>query len=234
MPKRLSYKGWDASVALTLLMARRAVHGLAIGLLAGPVLGGCGLSTLTSGFGGSVLSGGAAQKQSGGSLTADQMLTAAKSDGASTGSISGIGGDVSFGCPKVIVSSKEHQLTVFEAGRTGDALAVMHRGELTKTARECHVSPGLVTVKYGFSGVIRLGPKGRSGAITLPVQLSVADGQKSRVKTERITVQANVNVENPIGYFSHVQTVTFEVPPGSRPGEFELMLGFENADAAAG
>ncbi|MFM1816561.1 MAG: hypothetical protein RLZ98_3256 [Pseudomonadota bacterium] len=196
-------------------------------------LGGCGLSTLTSGIGSSVLGGGSGQSQ-GGSLSAQKMLDAAKADGNSTSSITTAAGDVSYGCPRVSVLPREHQLTIYEDGRMGDPLWVMHRGELTKTARECQVGPGQVTVKYGFSGVIRLGPKGRTGSVVLPVLVHVADSQRNRVRTERMNVQASVVIDNPIGYFSHVQTITFDVPPGARPGEFELQVGFENADQPAG
>lgn len=214
----------------TMFTRLNASVGLAFALVAMTAMGGCGLSTLTSGFGGSVLGGGQSSSPSSGEgLTAEQMLTAAKSDGASTGSISGVG-DVSYGCPRVNVMPREHQLTIYEGGNSSDALAVMHRGEITKTARECQAGPGHVTVKYGFSGVIRLGPKGRTGSIVLPVQVSIANAERQRIKTERINVQANVDINNPIAYFSHVQTVSFEVPPGSRPGEFELQVGFEKAD----
>ncbi len=43
-----------------------------------------------------------------------------------------------------------------------------------------------------------------------------------------------VAVENPIGYFSTVRTVTFDVPEGSRPGEFEVFVGFERNTPNAG
>ena len=42
-------------------------------------------------------------------------------------------------------------------------------------------------------------------------------------------VDTVVAVENPIGYFSAVRTVTFDMPEGSRPGEFEVFVGFERA-----
>ena len=58
-------------------------------------------------------------------------------------------------------------MTIYEPGRVGDGLAVMHRGEISKTARECQIEPGRITVKYGFSGRVLLGPKGKSGRVTL-------------------------------------------------------------------
>ena len=211
-----------------------ALTSLAAGVLAVGLLGACGVSTLTSGFGGSIFGGGKPKPQAGGSLTAESMLAEAKAGSASTGSIVGVGGDISYGCPKVRVLPRSHQLTIYEVNRVGDPLAVMHRGEITKTARECHVTPGQITIKYGFAGLVRLGPKGRTGSVTLPVQLSVTDANRQQVRSERMTVQAHVNLDNPIGYFSHVQSVTFQVPQGSRPGEFELQLGFVSSGQTSG
>ena len=53
--------------------------------------------------------------------------------------------------------------------------AIMHRGEITKMARECELYPDHVVVKYGVAGRVLLGPKGHPGLVTLPVSIKVAD-----------------------------------------------------------
>ncbi len=190
-------------------------------VVAALTLSGCGLSTLTSGFSNSIFGGGKKKTES--SVTSEQLLRQAKSGNANTGSINN---SVSFGCPKVSISTRDHQLTVYLPGQEGNGLAVMHRGEITRTARECHTSGGQVTVKYGVSGRILLGPKGRSGPITLPIKLSVSDTNRIEVQATNFKIQANVSLDNPIGYFSQVATLSFKVPPGARPGEFQLSVGF--------
>jgi hypothetical protein len=47
-------------------------------------------------------------------------------------------------------------------------------------------------------------------------------------------VDASVAVENPIGYFSAVRTITFNVPEGARAGEFEVFVGFDRTTPNAG
>ena len=128
------------------------------------MLGGCGMSSLTSGIGGGLFGGGGqnSTKADVGSVSEDQLLQAAKSE---TGSTAAVGGEVAYGCPRFQVWSRDGYLTIYEQGRVGDGLAVMHRGEITKTARECQIEPGRVTVKYGFSGRVLLGPKGRAGYV---------------------------------------------------------------------
>ena len=97
----------------------------------------------------------------------------------------------------------------------------MHRGEITKTARECQIEPGRVTVKYGFSGRVLLGPKGKTGRVTLPLNVFVTDAKREKIATDKVKIDVDVALDKPIGYFSVVRT-SFNVPEGSRPGEFEV------------
>ncbi|MEQ1652646.1 MAG: hypothetical protein ABL897_09175 [Hyphomicrobium sp.] len=196
------------------------------------LVSGCGMSSLTSGLGGGMF-GGSSSKSDVAAVSEDQLLNAAKNnDPSATGSTSV--GEVSAGCPRFIVAPRDNNITFYEAGRTGDGLAIMHRGEITKTARECQLEPGRVTVKYGFSGRVLLGPKGKPGNISLPLNVSVNDSKRAKVAGDSVKVDVMVEADKPIGYFSAVRTVTFDVPEGARAGEFEVMVGFDNKAAGAG
>jgi len=196
------------------------------------VLGGCSnMSSLTSGIGGGWFGGQSKPKAAEvNTVTEDQLLAAAKNDGGTTGSI----GEVAHGCPRFNVWSREGYVTIYEPGKVGDGLAVMHRGEITKTARECHIEPGRITVKYGFSGRVLLGPKGKSGRVTLPLNVFVTDAKREKLITDKVAVDVDIALEKPIGYFSLVRTVTFPFPEGSRPAEFEVFVGFDRAAPGAG
>ena len=161
----------------------------------------------------------------------EQLLSAAKSD---SGSASAPVGEIAHGCPRLSVSPHGGHLTIYENGRAGDGLAIMHRGEITKTARECQIEPGRVTVRYGFSGRVLLGPRGHAGNVKLPINVTVTDAKRARVTGDTVSVDATVAVDNPIGYFSTVRTVTFDIPEGTRPGEFEVFVGFDQNAQGAG
>lgn len=193
--------------------------------VAGLLVSGCGMSTLTSGMGGGMFGG---TGSTGGRVTEESMLSSAKADG------NGGGGGVAAGCPRFQVASRDHHVTIYEPGRAGDSLGVMHRGEITRTARECSIEGSRVTVKYGFSGRILLGPRGHAGVIRLPVQVSVRDPKRAPIGADRTTVEASVTIDNPIAYFSQVRTVTFDIPEGSRPGDIDVFVGFEQTAPGAG
>ncbi len=212
-------------------VARRIAAVCLAGAL-GASLAGCGMSSITSGLGGGMFGSGSSGGQVK-SVTEEQLLTAAKADEGATGSTTAAG-EISYGCPRFKVWSRDNNLTVYETGRVGDGLAIMHRGEITKTARECNIQAGRVTVKYGFSGRVLLGPRGKSGRITMPVNVFVTDAKREKVATDKLNIETDVALENPIGYFSAVRTVTFTVPEGSRPGEYEVYVGFEKSVPGAG
>jgi hypothetical protein len=199
-------------------------------VVAAVAVAGCGVSTLTSGIGGGMFGGSGSKSAEAKGVSEEQLLVAAKSDSDGAGS----GGDVAHGCPRFTVWPRDNNLTVYEQGRVGDGLAVMHRGEITKTARECQVDRNTVTIKYGFSGRVLLGPKGRAGNITMPLNVFVTDAKRERITSDKMKVDVAVAVDKPIGYFSMVRTVTFTVPEGARPGEFELFVGFERNVPGAG
>jgi hypothetical protein len=194
------------------------------------VTGGCGMSSLTSGIGGGWF--GAKKSSSSsevGSVNQEQLLAAAKSDGGPIG-----GGEVAHGCPRFQVWARDGYVTIYEAGRVGDGLAVMHRGEITKTARECNIEPGRVTVRYGFSGRVLLGQKGKTGRVSFPVNVFVADSKREKIASDKLKVDVDMTLDNPIGYFSVVRSVTFNIPEGTRPGEFEVYVGFDRNVPGAG
>ena len=195
-------------------------------------LGGCGMSSLTSGLGGSMFgSNSPASKGDVKTVSEDQLLSAAKSgDGSAPAAISSDAG----GCPRFVVGQRDNNLTIYEAGRVGDGLAILHRGEITKTGRECQVEPGKVVVRYGFAGRVLLGPKGKSGNIKLPVTITVTDSKREKIATDSVKIDVDIAVDKPIGYFSAVKAITIPIPEGSRPGEFEILVGFDRAVPGAG
>lgn len=211
--------------------ARRAAPLVAIGL-AGLAVAGCGMSSLTSGLGGGVFGGSSGNGAAVDGVSEEQLLQAAKADGGAPGAA--VTGAIDPGCPRVISDPRDNNITFYEQGRAGDALAVMHRGEISKTARECRVEGGRVLIKYGFSGRVLLGPRGQSGVVTLPVNIAVTDAKRAPVASDAVKLSVAVALDKPIGYFSAVREVSFPLPEGSRPGEFQVQVGFDRKVPGAG
>ena len=192
-------------------------------VLAAAALAGCGMSSLTSGIGGGMFGSTGAAKSDAGEVSKDALLTAAKADQPEGAALA----DIAGGCPRFTVWSRDGQVTIYEPGRVGDGLAVMHRGEITKTARECRLDGNRVFIKYGFSGKVLLGPRGKTGNVQLPLTVFVTDAKRERVIQDAVKIDVPIALDKPIGYFSAVREVSFTVPEGARSGEFEVHVGFD-------
>lgn len=225
------YGNWGVGMQSVAKPRRRSAHYLAVALMVS-ALGGCGLPSLTSGLGPGGFGGSSQQTSQVQSVSEEQLLSAAKAE--VTGGTATNASGISPGCPKFEIWPRDNNLTIYMEGRVGDGLAIRHRGEITKTARECAVEGSRVTVKYGFSGRVLLGPSGAAGPVTLPVHIFVTDAKREKVATDAMQVSVNMVMDQPIGYFSAVQSITFDVAQGARPGEYEMFVAFDRNAPGAG
>ena len=198
-----------------------------VGALCG-ALGACGVSQFTSPFKGGMFGGGDKQETAAAApppaepgVNQANLLTAAQSGKSDAGLTTG-----SIGCPTLDIAAGDKSVTFNAPGTAGDSLGVMHRGEITNSARECAPAPSGLTVKYGFSGRVLLGPMGKPGTLTLPAKVTVLDGSRATVKTEKLRVVVNVPAGSTAGYFSEVREIVLPIAPGAR---YRVYVGFDQS-----
>ena len=161
----------------------------------------------------------------------NRMLAAAKADAA--GADASLNGASSH-CPQVVAWPHDRLLTIYEPGHVGDTQAIMHRGEITKMARECELFPDHIVVKYGVAGRVLLGPKGHPGLVTLPVSIKVADADHKVLAKDAAKVSTTIPQENPVGYFSVVKEISFPITMGTRPEDYKVFVAFDRIQPGAG
>ena len=135
----------------------------ALALVVPVLLSACAVSSISSPF----KSGSADDAAS--SVNADRLLENAKADNGQDAAASGAAAH----CPQIVAWPYDRLLTVYEPGHNGDSLSIVHRGEITKLARECQLYSDRVVVKYGFAGRVLLGPKGQPAVVNLPRNVHV-------------------------------------------------------------
>lgn len=163
-------------------------------------------------------------------VSEERLLEAAKTD--TTGQVDMASAAVH--CPRFTVWPRDRLLTVYEVGRVGDGLAIQHRGEITKTARECQIFPDKIMVKYGFAGRLLLGPRGQPGQFTLPVKIHITDRTNNIISTQNLKLNVTITADNPIGFFSTVKQITIPLPPGTPPSDYQLFVAFDRNVPGAG
>jgi hypothetical protein len=194
-----------------------AVGRAALALAVPALLSACAVSSISSPF----KSGSADEAAS--SVNADKLLETAKADNGQEGAASA----AEAHCPQVVAWPHDRLLTVYEPGHNGDSLSIVHRGEITKLARECQLYSDRVVVRYGFAGRVLLGPKGQSGVVNLPVRVHVAGPDKKVLVKDAMKLTATIPAGNPVGYFSMVREVSFPVVVGSRPEDYKIFVAFD-------
>ena len=112
--------------------------------------------------------------------------------------------------------------------------AVVHRGEITKMARECQLYSDRVVVKYGFAGRVLLGPKGGPGTVNLAVNIRVAGAEQNTLATDKMNITATIPAGNPAGYFSMVREIAFPIVVGTRPEDYKMFVAFDRNVPDAG
>jgi hypothetical protein len=184
----------------------------------------CAVSSISSPF----KSGSADDAAS--SVNADRLLETAKADNGQEAAASGAAAH----CPQVVAWPQDRLLTVYEPGHNGDSLSIVHRGEITKLARECQLYSDRVVVKYGFAGRVLLGPKGQPGVVNLPIRVHVAGTDHKVLAKDVVKLTATIVAGNPVGYFSMVKEISFPVIVGSRPEDYKIFVAFDKPGGGQG
>ncbi|HEY0223803.1 MAG TPA: hypothetical protein VGC38_04745 [Pseudolabrys sp.] len=178
-------------------------------------LGGCGSSSLFS------------------SSPLDMFKSSPKAT-AGTGGVDGKGTDSDVDCPDVQVRTGASTLMIGskpdEQGEPA-ALDLRYQATVIRTARECHLNAGLMTMKVGIEGRVITGPAGAPGAIDVPLRIVVVqEGITPKTvvsKFARIPVTISSAIDRVI--FTHVQDdIAFPVPPVAADLEaYVVYVGFD-------
>jgi hypothetical protein len=201
--------------------ARYAKQRLAI--IAAPVLAlllaGCGSSSLSSSL---------------------SSLNIFDSNKATTGPTpeGGVADASDIECPSVTVRTGASTLSIgsdVKAAEPG-VLNLRYQGTIIRTARECNVTAGVVTMKVGVEGRVITGPAGGPGSIDVPLRIAVVhEGVTPKPIASRfaripVTITGDIDRAN----FSHVESdITFPMPvPAGNIDSYIVYVGFDTMAAA--
>ena len=139
------------------------------------------------------------------------------------------GVDVRTGAATLMIGSKPG-----EAGEPA-ALDLRYQGTIIRTARECHVNAGVMTMKVGIEGRIITGPAGGPGAVDVPLRIAVVqEGPNPKTivsKFARVPVTVTSAVDRVT--FTHVDPdIAFPMPqPLADIDAYVVYVGFDAVSA---
>lgn len=137
-------------------------------------------------------------------------------------------------CPPVQVRVGTGTMTVYERGKEGDQTFARYLASISRTARQCSVANGTLTVKVGIGGRVVAGPKGGAGNINLPIRIAVVKqvgGSGGPVFTELFKVPVSLTAPTFGADFNQVvEQVTFPINPDDR--NLIVYVGFDEGTKA--
>jgi len=141
--------------------------------------------------------------------------------------------DPNLDCPQVTVRIGASTLLIGSKPGQGEPspLDVRYQGSIIRTARECHVNAGIVTMKVGVEGRIITGPAGIPGAVDVPLRIAVVqEGANPKTVVSKFSRQT-VTVVNAVDRvtFTHIDPdVSFPVPtPPGLIDSYVVYVGFD-------
>jgi hypothetical protein len=136
-------------------------------------------------------------------------------------------------CPGVLIRDGAATLVVGSNPKEQQPspLDVKYQGSIIRTARECHVANGIMSLKVGIEGRIITGPAGGPGSVEVPLRIAVVEDSvtpKPIVSTfgkEVVTIGGDVDRAN----FTHVDdTLSFPLPkPLGLIDSYVVYVGFD-------
>ena len=136
-------------------------------------------------------------------------------------------------CPDVQVRTGAATLMIGSKPGVGEpaALDVRYQGSILRTARECHVNAGIMSMKVGIEGRVITGPAGGPGTIDVPLRIAVVqEGVNPKTIVSKLgheTVTMNSAVDRAI--FTHVDPdISFPLPqPLGLIDAYTVYVGFD-------
>jgi hypothetical protein len=156
---------------------------------------------------------------------------ATKNDTAPTGEATASTTDIE--CPEVKVRSGASTLMIGSKKGEGEpaALDVRYQGTITRMARECNVTAGVMNLKVGIEGRVITGPAGGPGTVDIPLRIAVVQEGitpkpiVSKFGREQVTITNAIDRVT----FTHIESdLTFPLPqPLGLIDSYVIYVGFD-------
>jgi hypothetical protein len=133
-------------------------------------------------------------------------------------------------CPTVDIRSGASTYAVGASGAEPTATTLRYQATVARTARECSVLAGNMTLKVGVQGRVILGPAGVPGQIEVPMRLAlVQEGVEPKtIWTQAYRVAVTIPPEQTNVPFVHIEeNITFPLPKPAELAAYVVYVGFD-------
>ena len=135
-------------------------------------------------------------------------------------------------CPSVTVRTGASTLMIADTSKGAESgvLNLRYQGTIIRTARECNVAGGTMTMKVGVEGRVITGPAGGPGTIDVPLRIAIVqEGVNPKPIASRFArIPVTIASDNDRVNFSHIEPdISFPMPPGGDIDTYVVYVGFD-------
>ena len=161
----------------------------------------------------------------------DLFSTSSKATSGDAGD--GVDPNADVECPGIQVRSGAATLMIGSKPGEGEpsALDLRYQATILRTARECRVAAGVMTMKVGIEGRVITGPAGGPGTVDVPLRLAVVqEGVNPKTITSKFA-REQVTITNAVDRvtFTHIDPeISFPMPqPAANIDAYVVYVGFD-------
>ncbi len=136
-------------------------------------------------------------------------------------------------CPSITVRTGASTLMIGDGAQAAEsgALNLRYQGTIVRTARECNVAGGVMTMKVGVEGRIITGPAGGPGAVDVPLRVAVVqEGVNPKpIASKFARIPVTIATDNDRVTFTHIESdIAFPMPvPAGDIDSYVVYVGFD-------
>lgn len=140
-------------------------------------------------------------------------------------------------CPGVTVRTGASTLMIGDNSKGAEpgVMNLRYQGTIVRTARECNVSAGTMTMKVGVEGRIITGPAGGPGTVDVPLRIAVVqEGVNPKpVASKFARIPVTIASDNDRVGFTHIESeISFPMPvPAGLIDSYVVYVGFDTMTA---
>ncbi|MBX3583811.1 MAG: hypothetical protein KF810_18135 [Rhizobiaceae bacterium] len=127
-------------------------------------------------------------------------------------------------CPRVIVKEAESTINRYAKGGEGDPAKLSWQASISESTRSCSRQTGMLQMNVAVAGRVVPGPAGASGTVTLPVKVTVMQGDGTALYTQTFNQQVTLAGTQAQQFLLSDQNVVVPIPADNT---LQVFAGFD-------
>ncbi|MGH6714675.1 MAG: hypothetical protein ACREDC_00645 [Bradyrhizobium sp.] len=133
-------------------------------------------------------------------------------------------------CPEVQIRSGAATYAVAPHGEQPTSTNVMFQATINKTARECLLNDGQITVHLGIQGRVIVGPSGAPPNVEIPLRIAVVQGgiAEKVITTKAYVTDVAIQGDDSVPFSFVADDLVYPAPPSAAIGDsYIFYVGFD-------